>query len=121
MKKIIAASLLILLSTSANAKRLHKERYYQDMTCEPIGGIVEYRLPDNTRVDCLTDEFAIEVDFSSSKIFEAIGQSLHYGRMTGKKAGIYLIMEKESDIKYYNRLMDNIEFYNLPITVWVIK
>ena len=118
MKKIIAASLLILLSTSANAKRLHKERYYQEKNCT---GVVEYRLPDKTRVDCLTDEYAIEVDFSSSKIFEAIGQSLHYGRMTGKKAGIQLIVEKPSDLKYYNRLMDNIKFYDLPITVWIIR
>lgn len=120
MKKIIAAFLLILVSTSANAKRLHKERYYQDITCNEIGGVVEYRLPDKTRVDCLTDTHAWEHDFGS-KWAEAIGQSLHYARMTGKKAGIYLILEKKSDNRYYGRLMDNIEFYDLPITVRIIR
>jgi hypothetical protein len=120
MKKIIAVSLLVLLSTNANAKRLHKERYYQDITCDEIGGVVEYRLPDRTRVDCLTEEYATEFDFSS-KWTEAIGQSLHYARMTGKKAGIYLILEKKSDNKYYDRLMDNIKFYDLPIDVFPIR
>lgn len=120
MKKIIAASLLVLLSTSANAKRLHKERYYQDIACGEIGGVVEYRLPDKTRVDCLTDEYAIETDFAE-KLYESIGQSLHYARLTGKKAGIQLIVEKESQMKYYHRLMDNIKFYNLPIIVWIIR
>jgi len=117
MKKIIAASLLILLSTSANAKRLHKERYYQKKNCT---GVVEYRLPDRTRVDCLTDEYAEEFDFYS-KTAESIGQSLHYARMTGKKASIALIVEKESQMKYYHRLMDNIKFYKLPITVRIIR
>lgn len=117
MKKIIAASLLILLSTTANAKRLHKERYYQEKNCT---GVVEYRLPDKTRVDCLTDTHAWEHDFGN-KWAEAIGQSLHYARMTGKKAGIYLILEKKSDNRYYNRLMDNIEFYSLPIDVFPIR
>lgn len=120
MKKLIAASLLILLSTSAHAKRLHKERYYQDMTCGELGGVVEYRLPDRTRVDCLTGEFAIEHDFGN-KWAEAIGQSLHYARLTGRKAGIHLIMEKESDVRYYDRLMDNIKFYSLPIDVFPIR
>lgn len=118
MKKIIAASLLILLSTSANAKRLHKERYYQEKNCDD--GVTEYRLPDRTRVDCLTEEYAIEDDFGS-KWAEAIGQSLHYARLTGRKAGIHLIMEKRSDNRYYNRLMDNIKFYDLPITVFPIR
>lgn len=120
MKKLIIVLFLILLSTSANAKRLHKERYYQDITCNEIGGIVEYRLPDKTRVDCLTNKHSWEHDFAS-KWPEAIGQSLHYGRMTKRRAGIYLIMEKRTDEKYYRRLMDNISHYDLPITVRAIQ
>ncbi len=96
------------------AKRLHSERYYQEQGCT---GLTEYRLPDRTRVDCLTDEYATEFDFGD-KWAEAIGQSLHYGRMTERKPGIVLIMESPKDEKYYRRLMDNIQFYDLPITVW---
>lgn len=101
-------------NTIAGAKTLHTERYYQEQHCE---GEKEYRLPDRTRVDCLTEEYAIEYDFGR-KWAEAIGQSLHYGRMTQRKPGIVLIIESPKDEKYYRRLMDNIEFYNLPITVW---
>ena len=117
IKKLMIILILILVSTSANAKRLHKERWYQERECT---GITEYKLDDNTRVDCLTDEYAIEDDFAN-KWAEAIGQSLHYARKTGLKAGIHLIMEKESDEKHYKKLMDNINFYKLPIKVWIIK
>ena len=108
--------LIIVLSIwdSMAAKNLHPERWYQEQHCE---GVTEVRLPDRTRVDCLLEEYAIEYDFGS-KWAEAIGQSLHYGRMTQRKAGIVLIMESNKDEKYYRRLMDNIAFYNLPITVW---
>jgi len=97
------------------AKRLHSERWYQEQHCE---GTTEYRLADKTRVDCLTDEWAIEYDFAN-KWAEAIGQSLHYARMTQRKAGIVLIMESAKDAKYHHRLMANIAFYDLPITVWL--
>ena len=100
---------------AAHAKRLHSERWYQEEHC---AGVTEYRLPDKTRVDCLTDEYAIEYDFAG-KWAEAIGQSLHYARMTERKAGIVLIMESNKDVKYHQRLMANIAFYDLPITVWL--
>ncbi len=98
----------------AGAKTLHTERWYQEQHCN---GIVEYRLPDRTRVDCLLEEYAVEYDFGR-KWAEAIGQSLHYGRMTERKPGIVLIMESPKDVRYYKRLMDNITYYELPITVW---
>ena len=56
-------------------------------------GIIEFRLDDGTRVDCLDVDTAWEYDFAP-KWAEAIGQSLHYSRMTGKKPGIVLIMDK---------------------------
>lgn len=114
MKWIGIALLICACSSPASAKRLHKERWYQDKGCT---GVTEYRLADRTRVDCLLEEYAIEYDFAN-KWAEAIGQSLHYGRMTQRKAGIVLIMESPKDVRYYKRLMDNIRFYDLPITVW---
>lgn len=117
IKKILIFTCAIFISSNVCAKRLHNERYYQEKNCD---GIVEYRLPDRTRVDCLTEEYAIETDFAG-KFYQAIGQSLHYARLTGKKAGIQLIVEKESDMKYYYRLLDNINHYKLPITVWLVN
>jgi len=84
------AILLVLLSFNSHAKHIYPEKYYQDIWCKKQNGISEYKLIDNTRVDCLTKTHAVEFDFAS-KWAEAIGQSLHYSRMTNKQAGIVLI------------------------------
>ena len=82
-------------------------------------GVVEHRLPDKTRVDCLTKDRAIEYDFAR-KWAEAIGQSLHYAQMTGKKAGIVLIKRKGGE-KYVERTRGIIAKFNLPIDLEVIS
>jgi len=78
------------------------ERYYQIKMCNKLEGKIEYRLADKTRVDCLTDEYAIEVDWAK-KWAEGIGQSLYYGMVTNKKPAIGLIVE-EGDERYLKRL-----------------
>jgi hypothetical protein len=85
------------------AQHTFKEKDYQLAWCAQIGGQAEVRLADGTRVDCLTDEFAIEVDFAP-KWAEAIGQSLYYAKLTGRRPGILLIMEKPGDARYRQRL-----------------
>ncbi len=104
----------------ANAGHLHPERWYQDSWCDRQKGVAEYRLPDRTRVDCLTDTHVVEVDFAT-KWYEAVGQSLHYALITGKRAGILLVMEKPTDIKYWKRMVRVVEHYALPIDVWQTK
>lgn len=37
---------------------------------------MEYVLPDRTRVDCLTDEYAIEIEFAENWA-ESIGQAMY--------------------------------------------
>lgn len=83
------------------------------------GGVIEYVLPDNTRVDCLTETHAIEYDWDY-KWAEAIGQSLHYSRLTGKKAGIVLIVSPGSNGKHVSKVAAIIDYYNLPIDYWLI-
>lgn len=63
---------------------------------------MEYILADKTRVDCLTNEYAIEVDFAQ-KWAEAIGQSLYYAHMTGKKPAIGFIVG-DGDERYIKRV-----------------
>jgi len=60
-----------------------------------LGGQTEYRLPDKTRCDCLTDTNAVEVDFAR-KFYEALGQSLYYSMQTDKRAGRLLIIESDN-------------------------
>ena len=100
MKYLLISMLFI---ATLQATHLHKEVYYQKAFCKKINGITEYILVDRTRVDCLTATHAIEVEFAS-KWAESIGQSLHYSLMTNKKAGVYLIIESEKDLKYLRRL-----------------
>ena len=76
-------------------------------------------LPEKTRCDCVTDTHAIEFDFGSNWA-EAVGQGLHYSAISGKKAGIVLILETIKDRKYWFRLTSTIEYFNLPIDTWVV-
>lgn len=93
------------------------ELWYQKVWCEGRGGKVEARLNDGRRVDCITESHAIEMDFAN-KWHEAIGQSLDYGMLTKKQAGIVLILRKPSDYQYWERLQQFLEHYQLPITTW---
>ena len=108
------ALFLILFCTQVNAKHLYPERYYQNIWCKENNGQTEVKLIDNTRIDCLTSTHAIEFDFAS-KWAEAIGQSLHYAYMTNKTPAIVLIIEKEADFKYYNKIKPLCEQYNIDL------
>ena len=106
----------IILIFFISSHSFSTEKDYQVLWCEQQNGIIEYELPDKTRVDCLTDEYAIEVEFAR-KWYEAIGQSLYYSIMTGKKPGIALIV-KNGDERYLKRLYRVSEKYN--IRIWII-
>ena len=104
MKKTIVLFLLLFTITPCYAKRLHPEAEYQKAWCEKRGGVIEYKLSDKTRVDCLLPNMAVEFDFAN-KWAECIGQALYYGRMTNRQPACVLIMENgEKDVKYLNRL-----------------
>lgn len=106
---------LVFIGCSNTVKK-YNERHYQTLLCEELSGEMEYVLEDRTRVDCLTDEYAIEVDFAK-KWAEGIGQSLHYAHMTGKKPAIGFIMDVEKDERYFKRLNILAEKYQIKIFV----
>ena len=114
--KVFILSFLVLFSLQA--KHLNKEKVYQEHFCNHFGGIMEYRLKDRTRVDCLLDEYAIEVDFAQ-KWAESIGQSLYYASQTSRKAAVLLIIEDtQKDKKYLDRLKNVSEQHK--INIWTI-
>lgn len=76
------------------------ESDYVNMYCD---GKIEYILPDRTRVDCLTDEYAIEYDWAK-KWAESIGQSLYYSKMTGKKPAVAIIIKNPYEKVYIERI-----------------
>ena len=119
VKILITIIAVSVFAVSAYAeKKKHPEKWYQEKWCAARGGQAEVRLPDRTRVDCLTDEYAIEFDFGR-KHAEALGQALYYAIKTGKKAGIVLIVGKRGQ-RYIDRLNTVITFYKLPVRVWVM-
>lgn len=114
------SSLLILVLGYQSSDGKKYERDYQMEWCEQAGGVIEHRLPDRTRVDCLLDDYAIEFDFAK-KWAEAIGQSLYYSMMTERNPGIVLILKESNDQKYLDRMIKVIEEKNLNIKVWTIE
>ena len=132
LKKIIFVIISILvLNTAVHAEpfdyRYHKhwkyawhqhsESSYQHAYCVAHNGIEEYINSDKTRVDCLTKDYAIEFDFAN-KWYEAIGQALHYGLMTGKKPKIVLILDKyrvKEQIIYYYRTKKIGDIYGIDV------
>lgn len=107
-------SLALLISPAFAGGHIYPERHYQQAWCDAMGGQMEVMLPDRTRVDCLTDEYAVEVDFAP-KWAEAIGQSLYYAHMTGKKPGVLLIMEHSKDQRYLERLNEVAKEHHLKV------
>jgi hypothetical protein len=93
------------------------ERHYQKIFAEENKGLIEVPMSDGTRYDVLTEKHAIEVDFAL-KWAEAIGQSLNYARLTGKKAGIVLLIKQNKEEKHLKRLDQIIQLYDLPIDVF---
>ncbi|WP_028582326.1 hypothetical protein [Desulfogranum japonicum] len=111
---------LTFLPSLSYAKHLHKESWYQERWCNARNGQIEFVLPDRSRVDCLTDNYAVEFDFAQ-KWAESGFQALYYALQTNKKAAIGLIMEKPPDYKYWIRLNSVIEYNKLPIETFQVK
>ncbi len=97
-----------------NSKK--SEAYYQSIFCNKLSGIKEYKLRNNTRVDCLTDEFAFEIDFGK-KWAEAIGQSLYYGIETNRKPAIGLIIDIKKEKRFLERLNTVAKLLNIEVMV----
>jgi hypothetical protein len=116
-------SLIIVFALAApciagGSKHSYLEKDYQKAWCSANQGYSEFVLPDKTRVDCLTSDYAIEFDFAK-KWAESIGQALYYSLITQKKPGVVLIIENQSkDEKYIKRLSTVAKTCN--ISIWTI-
>lgn len=123
MNKLLLLALFSFAATASGTgtpelqreKKWH-EADYVDHHCK---GEIEHVLPDRTRVDCLTETHAIEYDWGK-KWAESLGQALFYSAMTGKQAGIVLIVNSRTKERYLKRLNTAINAYNLDVQVWTI-
>lgn len=118
IRKIIFSLITLLIASPALAFDVTHalEKDYQLPWCSVNGGQAEYELPDKTRVDCLTPEYAVEFDYAH-KWAESIGQSLYYSAMTGKKPAVVIILKKPSDALYLKKILK----VDKSITVFYIQ
>ena len=113
--------LIILFCLSFSAYAIEKEEFYSKNFCEELSGQSQFKLKDLSRVDCLTETHAFEVDWADGmKVYEAIGQSLYYASQTGKKPGILLLIRKDNSKKHIRKVQEVISAFNLPIELVVI-
>lgn len=111
---LVTVGIGTVLPTDAMAK---PERDYQVALC--AGMVLERQMPGGGRADCLSSQFAIEVDFSE-KWHQAIGQSLYYAAETGRAPAIILVCRKSERtcLGHSLRLQSTISEWRLPITVF---
>jgi len=70
---------------------------------------------DLSRVDILNDEYAIEADWSY-KWSEAVGQSLYYAILTGKKPAIILLVkDRKKEARYIYRCQTVCAKHNIKL------
>lgn len=90
---------------------LVREKYSQEVA-------KEQRLWDGTRVDLLTDDWAIEVDWAH-KWAEAVGQATYYAIATSRSPGIVLLVpDMEADQRHVYRCMLACE--RADIFLWLV-
>lgn len=119
MFKYITLFILLCFSVQGQEAVVKKnERYYQLLSAAHLKGETEVVLEDKTRVDVLTDKVAYEVDWAS-KWAEGIGQSLHYSAMTGKHAGLILIVKQKEDYRHVVKVTNIILVKSLNIVLYV--
>lgn len=104
----------------AGAKHLHTEREYQTYWCNKHSGQMEVVMKNGSRADCITDKYAVEVDFAN-KYHQCHGQAMEYSAQTGKYALCLLIVESDKDLKYVKKLRATRDKKKIPMRVHIIK
>lgn len=95
------------------------EAYYIEVINKTLKGQTEVKV-ENGRVDIVTDDNAIEVEWASNWK-HSVGQALWYGLQTTKRPGIILLMNNLEDRKYGIMLGSALEFAGIKdkIDVWL--
>ena len=122
MKYLIILTALIV-SGQTLAQKAQKEDFYAELWCDSQGGLSEVITSQGTRCDCLTSEYAVEVDFDQ-KWAEGLGQALHYGVEFDRPPAVLLIIKDHDGrdrSKYKQRLQSTIDGANLGVKVFYIN
>ena len=120
MRKLLLVCVMLVLTTLTTSKA-DDESIWQRRYCE--GMELEKHLPSGGYVDCLSPDYAIEVEWAHHWA-EAVGQSLYYAGATNRKPGIILLCEQsEGPVEglcrsYVYRLEYALKFVSAHVYVW---
>lgn len=122
---------ILLLAAIANAAPVHEignpERRETELCKELVprlnqerGGKweTEHRLWDGTRVDLLSDEYAVEVDYAG-KWAKCIGQALYYGHVTDRQPVCLLLAAGTTENHFVYRCQTVCEAHGIQL--WVVQ
>ena len=70
----------------------HNETWYTERIAAKYGWRSEVATRVGTRCDLVTPDLAVEVEWPSRKVFESVGQSLHYGIELDKRPAVLLLV-----------------------------
>ena len=116
MKNIIPF-VFVLFTISGFAQNLSEDEY-SDLINLTLQGEREVKI-DGGRVDILTDTYAVEVE-RAHKWKNSIGQALWYALNTNKTPGIVLILENDTEYKYFIMLSTALDYAGLrdKVKIW---
>jgi hypothetical protein len=117
MKHIVLTTLILMMvAAPAYAK---SEAEYKKEWCAKHNGEIDYKTQENTTVDCMTNNYAIEFDFGENWN-QAMRKSRHQSLNTGKYPGIVLILQNSANKKHLFKLREIVEKRRLGIKIWTV-
>lgn len=122
--RIIGTLIAVTVVASNSSWAIEKpvlEKAIQNCVC--AGMMTEKWTPSGARADCVSDEFAIEID-PASRWASALGQALHYASEFNKRAKVVLFCpasEKDDCLRFKLRLESTIRNYGLDVTLETVE
>lgn len=104
MRWFVMLLLLMPAQAAAANESLFPKKHYQEAWCKAFKGKVNVPMEDGGTADCITKEYAAQIDFAPNWK-EAVAQSVLYAIQTDKKPAVVLIIENpERELRYLQQL-----------------
>jgi hypothetical protein len=115
--------MLFAFTATVQVSNAQSEAEMRDQLCADMEREVtlpkKRREGGHVRVDCLSRDYAIEVD-RTEKWYEAMTQALYYSHLTGRQPGIILVCYKAERLclEHALRLEETLSHWKLRATLW---
>lgn len=121
MRKLVLSIGLIWYGLMAMYGQRIEKPYQLLLNNEVFRGQLEYMV-DNGRVDILTEEYAIEIEWAKNWK-HSIGQAIWYGLQTNKTPGIVLLLENEKEYRNFIRLNTALNYAGMEgkVKTWYFR